>query len=197
MTIKLPIDDFLGQDPDQKDQKRLCEHEGCFLEGLYRAPKDRSAQPQYYWFCLDHVRAYNLSWNYYQDMTPEEAEAHRIHAARWERPTWPLGHIFSMHQLDQSQDPFGVLTHRFKRRLREEKSHGVSLSPHSPEAKALKTLDLKWPLSFSALKKRYYTLVKHYHPDRQNAPLHGEERLKEINQAYGVLKKFLETVNRS
>ncbi len=43
---------------------RFCDHPGCQAQGTHRAPKSRETLREYYWFCLDHIRAYNLSWNY-------------------------------------------------------------------------------------------------------------------------------------
>ena len=43
---------------------------GCGAQGEYRAPKDRSHLNDYWWFCLEHVRAYNGSWDYFKGMTP-------------------------------------------------------------------------------------------------------------------------------
>ena len=51
---------------------RLCEKPGCQGAGEHRAPKSRTALNDYYWFCLEHVREYNLSWDYFRGMSPGE-----------------------------------------------------------------------------------------------------------------------------
>ena len=58
---------------------RGCDHPGCAGGGEFRAPKSRLEIERYYWFCLEHVRAYNSAWNYYAGMN----EAGRLsgHAA--------------------------------------------------------------------------------------------------------------------
>ncbi|MEB3701565.1 DnaJ domain-containing protein [Candidatus Bealeia paramacronuclearis] len=53
---------------------RLCDHGGCEQEGEYRAPKSPHNLREYYWFCLEHIRDYNKSWDYYKDMPPEEID---------------------------------------------------------------------------------------------------------------------------
>jgi len=45
----------------------------------------------YYWFCLEHVRAYNAGWDFYKGMSPAEVEAQLRADTSWQRPTWPLG----------------------------------------------------------------------------------------------------------
>ena len=66
---------------------------GCPLEGEYRAPKSRSQLRDYFWFCLDHVRAYNAAWDFYKGMSPGQIEAHLRDDTAWQRPTWPLGRL--------------------------------------------------------------------------------------------------------
>ena len=48
---------------------------------MNQAASRRSTEPgrmrDYLWFCLEHVRAYNASWNYHRDMSESEIEADR------------------------------------------------------------------------------------------------------------------------
>jgi hypothetical protein len=45
------------------------------------------------WLCLDHIREFNKSWDYFAGMSPEQIEAHvRRDIVGW-RPTWPLGRL--------------------------------------------------------------------------------------------------------
>ncbi|MCA3269156.1 MAG: DnaJ domain-containing protein, partial [Thalassospira sp.] len=43
---------------------------------------------------------------------------------------------------------------------------------------------------FTAIKVRYKELAKRYHPDAAGAAKGTEEKLKSINAAYAVLKKY-------
>jgi hypothetical protein len=70
---------------------RLCEKPGCENAGDHRAPKSRTALNEYYWFCLEHVREYNLSWDYFRGMSPGEVDAYQREALTGLRPTWKLG----------------------------------------------------------------------------------------------------------
>ncbi len=54
---------------------RFCDQPDCLAEGPYPAPRSREDLRQYYWFCLDHVRAYNRAWNFYAGMSEAEVEA--------------------------------------------------------------------------------------------------------------------------
>ena len=81
---------FLEDEPPPP-LKRMCDHPDCLQQGEFRAPKSRSKLNDFYWFCLDHVREYNKTWNYYAGMSPEEVERETRSDAGWGRPTWPLG----------------------------------------------------------------------------------------------------------
>ena len=56
----------------------------------YPAPKSRDRLDEYHWFCLEHVREYNKSWNFCDGMN-EEIESEIREDTVWRRPTWPLG----------------------------------------------------------------------------------------------------------
>ncbi|MEC8245127.1 MAG: molecular chaperone DnaJ, partial [Pseudomonadota bacterium] len=64
--VKIPGND--DAEPEQDGRTRLCAAEGCTAEAHYPAPKSRDALRDYLWFCLEHVRAYNKSWNYYEGL---------------------------------------------------------------------------------------------------------------------------------
>ncbi len=83
-----PFENFLF--PDRPVRVRHCESPGCSLPGDYRAPKNRELS-EHYWFCLEHVREYNLNWDYFSGMSVAEVEAYNRKAGTWERPSWPMG----------------------------------------------------------------------------------------------------------
>ncbi len=56
---------------------RLCDHPECGAAGDFRAPRSPRDLGHHYWFCLEHVRAYNASWNYFEGMSQEEIERYQ------------------------------------------------------------------------------------------------------------------------
>ena len=46
----------------------LCSHPECSEAATHRAPKGRGRDNDYLWFCLDHVRDYNKTYNYFSGM---------------------------------------------------------------------------------------------------------------------------------
>jgi hypothetical protein len=167
---------------------RLCEHSGCTAEGLYRAPKSRDRLTDYYVFCLDHVRDYNRTWDYYRGMSQDQIEAHIRFDTVWQRPTWPLGNLGAQHgrdPLDEIRDGFGF----FHERARERQEAEERWKPRTAEEKALSVLGMKPPALFAEIKARYKELVKRLHPDANGGDKDAEEQLKLINQAYSTLKQ--------
>ena len=67
---------------------RLCAAEGCTAEAHYPAPKSRDALRDYIWFCLEHIRAYNKSWNYYEGLQGAALEDGLEGEGT---PAWPRG----------------------------------------------------------------------------------------------------------
>ncbi len=54
----------------------VCDFPSCEATGDFRAPMGRLREGQYFCFCLDHVREYNSTYNYFDGMTDEAV-------ARW------------------------------------------------------------------------------------------------------------------
>ena len=68
-----------------------CEWAGCDHAGGYRAPKGRHREGQYHSFCLDHVREYNKSYNYFAGMRDDDVVDYQRSASTGHRPTWNMG----------------------------------------------------------------------------------------------------------
>ena len=87
--------DRLRVKPDQNRLLRnscpACERPGCNEPGLYPAPKGRGREGQYHRFCLDHVREYNKTYNYFAGLPDEAVVKHQKDDMIGHRPTWTLG----------------------------------------------------------------------------------------------------------
>ncbi len=161
---------------------KLCMAQGCSCEAEYRAPRSRQELRNYIWFCLEHIRAFNQSWNYYDGIEGEELEEEIRRATTWERPTWKFG-TRSASESFSFEDSFGV----FGDEAQPSQSAQDNLDPEEKKAWAL--FDLSPDSDISQLKKRYNELAKKYHPDHNHGSSKAEELLKEINLAYSVLRK--------
>jgi len=171
-----------------------CEWQGCTHVGGFRAPKGRLREGEYHNFCLDHVREYNKSYNYFAGMKDDDISAYQRSAATGHRPTWSMG-VNGAHAdgpgphvtwTERIVDPFNLFGAGFR----------AERPTPEPERRPLKNLERK---SFAALnldgheaaqeiKARYKELVKRLHPDANGGDRGSEDRLRQIIQAYHYLK---------
>ena len=178
------IKDGYEYDANGVIRKKECDFPGCELVGEYPAPKGTESEnlskpDQWLWFCLEHIRIFNSTWNFGHQMSPQELDEWRKKDETWHRPSWPFGsdmpRDWSNFKLD---DPFNLFSDNTPKH-----------STNEEEAKALKLLGLNHPYSDSELKLRYRLLAKKYHPDVNSNNPAAEEKLKMINAAYLMLKK--------
>jgi hypothetical protein len=169
------------------DDARPCSWPGCADQGAFRAPKSRENLAVYHWFCLVHVKAYNMSWNYYSGMTEAEVEADLRRDTVWQRPSWRWG---TGHGPNEDMLRAAVAMHAFG-------PEGVDASPAPPYRrregietetdKAMAVLGLKPPLTRGAVKARYKELAKRHHPDVASGDQASADKIREINHAYKIL----------
>ena len=185
---RVAIDPILTADP--VPPARLCDHPGCECGGEYRAPRSRLELDSYYWFCIDHVRAYNSAWNYYAGMSEREIEDEIRRDTVWQRPSWKLGQRHGPAYEARVRDPFNVYSGKPGSGQRERRGNGADASARVASAReqALAVFDLEPPFTQTNLKARYKVLVKMHHPDAHGGDKDAEEKLKIINQAYTTLK---------
>lgn len=176
----------------EKPIERGCDAPGCKEKGEYRAPRAPDRLNEYFWFCLDHVKAYNSGWDYFEGRQ-ESVEAELRRASTWDRPTWPMGSGFDPKKLRAAAYRAYATDHdgSYKTRFGSEdtKRPNAAGAAISPEAKrALDRLDLPTDADFPLIRARYIELVKRHHPDANGGDQRSEDRLKAINEAYRVLK---------
>ncbi|MHA1541258.1 MAG: J domain-containing protein [Alphaproteobacteria bacterium] len=159
--------------------KMECENKDCKKEGIYKAPKNRSLS-EYYHFCLKHVREYNKKWNFYAGLEGEAYEDAIDEDKLNSTLRWSKKSNLTDEDLKNLDDPLGLLG-----KIKKSTSPFVK---NSREARALKTMQISYPITFAEVKNQYKKLVKKYHPDMTNQ--NTEEKFKEINEAFSVLKKY-------
>jgi hypothetical protein len=168
-----------------------CQWKGCCSPGLYRAPMGRGKEGKYYLFCLDHVRQFNASYNYFDGWSNAEVEAFQKDAVIGHRPTWKAGlsggtvrYKAGLGGGSAFEDPHAFLAGRARRAGIEPTR---KLKPL--ERKALEALGLVEGADRAEIKARFKQLVKRHHPDANGGDKRSENKLREIIQAYNYLKQ--------
>lgn len=177
---------------------RPCDWPGCEAAGEFRAPGARGPSfdgpGDYRWFCLDHVRAFNAGYDYFEGMSPEEIFRAQSPLHGWERQTRafsPTAGIDAAPKWADFADPLEAIAARARARAQAarpaERADGRMISPD--ERRALDVLGLSLDADRRALRQRYSDLVRRYHPDRNGGDRSFEARLQAVVEAYQLLKK--------
>ena len=93
--------------------ERICEAEGCKAAGEFRAPGSRThgfdGPGDWRWFCLDHVRAFNSAYDWFEGMTPDEIFEAQSPVAGWRRDTRAFRMNLGADMVrDKAHDPLAV-----------------------------------------------------------------------------------------
>src|SRR5256885_10905186 len=95
MKLDSPLFNRIRVKPEQDRRPRggapVCQWPSCALEATHRAPKGRLREREYWRFCLDHVREYNHSYNYFAGMSDDAVARYQKDAVTGHRPTWKMG----------------------------------------------------------------------------------------------------------
>jgi len=174
---------------------KKCDILGCPNRGEYRAPKSRYNLKDYYWFCLDHVREYNQKWDFFQGMSQEEIEKQVNMTLVGDRPTWRATEAgLNEDKLRETiHNTFRSNEHIFQdftfngNSTGDEQNFNLKEIPNTA-IEALKIIGLEPPIIWKEVRKKYKSLVKKYHPDTNAGDKESEEKLKQINLAYSILK---------
>lgn len=170
--------------------QRACAVPGCPEAGEFRAPATRRASfdgpGEWRWLCLDHVRAFNTGYNYFEGMSPEEIEAAQTPYGGWDRETRAFAAAGSPPpRWADFADPLDAIGARFQRRP-HERQDGKELS--EKDRKSLRVLGLGVDADRKALRQRYTELVHAFHPDRNGGDRSHEKALQAVIEAYKQLK---------
>ncbi|WP_010302204.1 DnaJ domain-containing protein [Candidatus Odyssella thessalonicensis] len=174
--------------PHKAPEGRSCDYPDCSSTGEHRAPRSRQqlekGEQDWLWFCLEHVRAYNSKWNYFDGMSEAAQLKERLDDMVWQRPSWPLGKQGAAEKYDlKFEDPLGIFDH--------QDTHTPPVAPPTVTSQRqadLTLLDLNDDFSKMDLQQRYRLLAKQYHPDT-NPDADAVDKFRQVTEAYDRLKQ--------
>lgn len=174
---------------------RVCAEPGCAEPGEFRAPlldgelSRRDGPPPFRWMCLDHVRAFNSGYNFFNGMSVDEIHLAQRPYAGWEQETrgFAGGGADRGPRWADFADPLDAIAARFRREPAPERADGKPLS--GQDRASLKALGLEADADRTALRKRYSELVRRYHPDRNGGDRGFETELRQVIAAYQQLRQ--------
>ena len=164
----------------ERPQPSPCEAPGCTLVGEFRAPKSNrlpGSEGGWQFLCLDHVRAFNAGYNFFDGLSPDEIRDAQSPLAGWEQTVSPKGRpAFSFgdaHDLFSADRKPAARTKRWA---------------ETGDAQALSALGLTDIATAADVRRAYKRLVRRYHPDSNGGDRGQEGRLQAVVNAYTHLK---------
>lgn len=167
---------------------RECDHKGCTEQGKFRAPKSPDVLDDYYWFCKEHVREYNLSWNFFETATEADLARQQDQDRVWERPTKPFKRseeqrAWARLGIDDAHQVLGENATR-----NPGAGGGASRRLPPTERRAVEILEVKDTATKKDLRKAYKSLIKVLHPDMNGGDRSQEEQLQLVVWAWDQVK---------
>ncbi len=186
-------------------KKRVCEWPNCADFGEHKAPKSPDQLRQWRWFCQDHIREYNKSWNFFEGMDEDQIRDHMENATMWERPTWKVGTNPDGSKADKDgakpgtdrpggfdpaggrYDPYDLFDDGPGAETANRTWKAGSRLPQQTRT-ALANLNLDETASLQDIKTRYKELLIRFHPDTNGGDRSTEERLTQVIDAFNHLR---------
>ena len=165
--------------------ENICEWENCKERGKYKAPLEKDNSKNFKWLCKEHIVFFNKNWNYFEGMSQNEIENFLKSDITWHRPTQKFGssdNFFNILWNNALSDKFNF----FKEEKISENFSDRKLSEKDKDA--FKIMELDFNANWSQIQKKFKTLVKKFHPDRNSGSKKFEDKLKKVTLAYSHLK---------
>ena len=177
-----------GMSGASETSTRICDHEGCNEPGKFRAPKAPDVLDDFFWFCQQHVREYNLKWNFFDGTTEAELNAQMSKDKVWERQTKPLGDPEARAWARLGiEDPHQVLGKNATQNPGRNGNAAARRLP-PPEKRAIEILDIQADATKAEVRKAYKALIKVLHPDMNGGDRSQEEQLQQVVWAWDQIK---------
>ncbi|WP_039020151.1 J domain-containing protein [Halocynthiibacter namhaensis] len=169
--------------------QRVCEHENCKEQGKYRAPRSPDHLDEYLWFCKDHVKEFNLKWNFFSGATEEEIDDQIQSDRVGGRPTKPIRKSDEQRAWERLgvDDPHQVLGENATRNPGKSITGSTRKLPPT-ERRAIELLEAKDHWTKAEIRKAYKKLIKILHPDLNGGDRSDEERLQNVVWAWDTIK---------
>jgi hypothetical protein len=203
MRTNSPLFDRIRVKPDQdrrlREELPACEWPSCAAPATHRAPKGRLRANEYWRFCLEHVREYNNSYNFFAGMSDDAVAQYQKDAITGHRPTWKMGSIGGQRAAKRgrskaagaewaAEDPFSLFGETGAAAGGHARAAPEGRKILNAQRRAFDVLGLEADAKRADIKARFKILVKRHHPDANGGDRGSEDQLREIIAAYNYLK---------
>ena len=167
--------------------ENICEWAKCNETGKFKAPMEKDNSKKFMWLCEDNIKLFNKSWNYFEGMSQGQIEDFLKSDLTWHRPTQKFGstdNFFNILWNNALSDKYNIFKEKSSRPI-----NTIKLSEKDKDA--LKIMDLSFNSDWREIQKKFKTLVKKFHPDKNSGNKEFEDKLKKITMAYSHLKMIM------
>ena len=167
--------------------KNICDWENCKEIGKYKAPLEKDNSRHFRYLCLEHIKIFNKNWNYFSDMNEDQIEYFIKSDLTWHKPTKSFAssdNFFKVLWNNALEDKINIFE-----KINQKYVERSNLS--EKDRHALQILGLNYETKWQEIQKKFKTLVKKYHPDKNLGSKKFEDKLKKITLAYSQLRNKL------
>jgi len=165
--------------------ENVCDWTNCKKSGEFKAPQEKDNSKNYKWLCEEHIKLFNNNWNYFEGMSQNEIENFIKSDITWHRPTQKFGssdNFFNILWNNALNDNFNLF--KGEKIYKDSKYNRLN----EKDKDAFKIMGLEINTEWLIIQKKFKTLVKKFHPDRNAGNKQFEDKLKKITLAYSHLK---------
>jgi hypothetical protein len=165
--------------------KNICDWNNCSEEGLFKAPKEKDNSKDYRLLCLNHVKEFNKSWNYFTGMSDQQIVDFLRSDMTWHKPTQSFSSsdnffkVLWSNALKDEMDKF---------KFNNDFNNMNKFKFNNNDLKAFNILGISVGLKWEKVQEKFKKLVKKFHPDMNSGNKKFEDKLKVITLAYTQLK---------
>ena len=167
--------------------KNICEWKNCKEFGQYKAPIEKDNSKNFKLLCKEHIKMFNKNWNYFAGMSQEEIKIFLRSDLTWHKHTQTFGssdNFFNILWNNALSDKFKIFDER-------KNSHIKTKNLCEKDKDAFIIMGLKFNSDWIMIQKKFKSLVKKFHPDKNAGNKQYEDKLKKITMAYNHLKMVM------
>ena len=165
--------------------ENICDYKNCKKIGKHKAPIDKDNSKKFRWLCLDHIKEFNRSWDYFKGMSDQEVCEFLKSDMTWHKPTQSFSspdNFFSILWKNTLNEGGAIWGNGFSK-INKSKIYFTN-----KDKEAFKIIELEVGTKWEKIQNQFKKLVKKYHPDMNAGNKKFEEKLKIITLAYTHLK---------
>ena len=165
--------------------ENICDYKNCKKIGEHKAPIDKDNSKKFRWLCLDHIKEFNHSWDYFKGMSDQEVCEFLKSDMTWHKPTQSFSspdNFFNILWKNTLSEGVSILSNGYGNKIKTKTNFS------DKDKEAFKIIELEVDTKWEKIQNQFKKLVKKYHPDMNAGNKKFEEKLKIVTLAYTQLK---------